>query len=293
MIHLQNPINIKELSKELSVITDYSTNRIQQFLSDITGISLTQIISSNNLEVDNTKIRQINDAVERLKNNEPIEYITGKAYFRNLELNVNTSTLIPRPETEQIIDIFFGEIESIDKNELKVFEVGTGSGCIPISIYTEAKNTTTKEIKITTNDISKGALKIAKNNFEKYKLNNSEINFVAGDFLTDNKIRNIAINSDILISNPPYIESDEMLNLSPSVKNFEPNSALEGGQDGLEFYKSIRSLFNKNTAIKKVILEINEFLAVEILALFDEELFERKLIKDLFGSPRFVVATKK
>ena len=173
----------------------------------------------------------------RLKN-KPISKIIKKKYFWKSEFYVNTHVLDPRPETEIIIEEVLNRSTKSKKN-LKILDIGTGSGCIAISLAKELKNA-----KITAIDISKHAIEVAKKNIN---LNNcdSQIEIILGNFCQ------IKDTFDIIVSNPPYLNEKEYQNSQPEIHKFEPKIALYGGKDGLKFYKlfanNIERLMDKNS----------------------------------------------
>jgi release factor glutamine methyltransferase len=209
----------------------------------------------------------------RLNQNEPIDYILGYTYFYDVKINVDTSTLIPRPETEELVEMILQENKS--RSDLRILDIGTGSGCIGIAL---AKNLNSPSI--TAIDVSESALSICqKNAFE----NNVQIDFIKNDILNqDNWLEG---NYDIIVSNPPYISRKEADKLNASVKNFEPGIALfVEDEDPLLFYKEILG-FAKRRLHKNGLVyfethqdyQLNEFSGFQI-----------KSIKDMSGNLRFL-----
>jgi release factor glutamine methyltransferase len=209
----------------------------------------------------------------RLNQNEPIDYILGYTYFYDVKINVDTSTLIPRPETEELVEMILQENKS--RSDLRILDIGTGSGCIAIAL---AKNLNSPSI--TAIDVSESALSLCqKNAFE----NNVQIDFIKNDILNqDNWLDG---NYDIIVSNPPYISRKEADKLNVSVKNFEPGIALfVEDEDPLLFYKEIlgfaKSRLHKNGLVyfeTHQDYQLNEFSGFQI-----------KSIKDMSGSLRFL-----
>ncbi|MBR4830374.1 MAG: peptide chain release factor N(5)-glutamine methyltransferase [Bacilli bacterium] len=165
----------------------------------------------------------IEDAIKRLENGEPVQYIVGNVDFMGNIINVNPSVLIPRFETEELVSETIKRIKSTFNTKIDILDLCTGSGCIAISLAKEIDS------NVTATDISKDALEVAKNNS---KLNNTNITFINTDLYTgiNNKY-------DVIISNPPYISKDEEI-MDIVYKN-EPNIALYADNDGLEFYERI------------------------------------------------------
>lgn len=180
----------------------------------------------------------INDAIKRLENGEPVQYIVGNVNFYGYELMVNNDVLIPRRETEELVE------EVLKRSQVfsnpTIIDVGTGSGAIAISLSKELNK------HIYASDISSSALDIAKSNSIK---NNADVTFLEGDMLIPYIKKNIKV--DIIVSNPPYIKEDE--EIEDIVKNNEPHLALYAKNNGLEFYESIlknaKNILNNNFLI--------------------------------------------
>lgn len=180
--------------------------------------------------------------LERLKNGEPVQYIIGNVDFFDLNLNVNKNVLIPRFETEELVEKTLEYINKYFSSSIKILDMGTGSGCIALTLKKKLKNCI-----VDASDISIKALEVAKENAQK---NNLEVNFIQSDIFD-----NINDKYDCLISNPPYIAYDE--EIMDIVKNNEPNNALYAKKNGLYFYEEI---------LKKAINYLNEknLIAFEI-----------------------------
>ena len=182
--------------------------------------------------------------ITRRINNEPIQYILGSSEFYGRSFIVNKNVLIPRPETEILIDISIEELKNV--NSPLILDVGTGSGCIAITIALEIPSSTIIAI-----DIDERAISVAKNNIEKHEVKNIE--FVVTDIFNE-KINKKA---DMLISNPPYIAKEEVSGLMKEVKDYEPLVALTDNNDGLKFYRRFAEIIPKilkdnGTAIMEV-----------------------------------------
>lgn len=168
--------------------------------------------------------------LDRIRQQEPWEYIRGYAYFRGERYIVNRNTLIPRIETEQLVDIAISLIK--ENSYSKVFDIGTGTGCIIISLAKEIDNRENR-ISFIATDISTHALDIAKQNASNLKVKNI-------NFKSENLINKFWLsNESLIIANLPYIPSKMYQELQPSVKDYEPKIALEGGRDGLSYYKKL------------------------------------------------------
>ena len=187
----------------------------------------------SNLNMKNIDINYFNSLISKRLKREPISKILKKKYFWKNEFFVNSDVLDPRPESELIIEEVLNNITNREK-EFKILDIGTGSGCLSISIAKELKNS-----KITAIDISEKAIKVAKKNIELHNLNN-QILLKISDF------ENIKDKYDIIISNPPYIDENEYKYLQLEIRKFEPQIALLGGKDGLKFYRLFAQKLEKN-----------------------------------------------
>lgn len=219
--------------------------------------------------------------VKRRATHEPLQYITGEASFYNSTIKVNSSVLIPRQETEQLVQLVFNEQEG--KQELKVLDIGTGSGCIPIALKKEFNTW-----DISACDISSEALNLADENAT---LNNVEVNFFAQDLFNPNLEKSTG-KFDLIISNPPYILTNEEDKLDDEVKSYEPHLALfcESTQ---KMYGAIEKFCSNNLSEAGMLyLELHEDYAEEVKALFTSKKWKAKLVKDLDQKDRFLIASR-
>ena len=216
-------------------------------------------------------------ALSRLKLNEPIQYILGKTHFMELEFLVNKNVLIPRPETEELVRwIIEGKRDS---NALKILDIGTGSGCIAISL---AKNF--PDAKVYAMDNSQAALYVAKKNAA---LNDVNIVFLHGDIFKFEP----AFEIDLIVSNPPYVRESEKREMHMNVLKNEPNEALfVTDDDPLKFYKTITEFATRYLTDRGVLyFEINQYLGKETQQLLqDYDFSEIELRKDMFGNDRML-----
>lgn len=215
------------------------------------------------------------EAIKRLRNGEPVQYIVGNVDFYGYTFNVNKNVLIPRFETEELISYTLDMLNKTKKS-LDILDIGTGSGCIAITLKKELKNA-----NITAIDISNDALSVARENA---KLNNVDINFKNSDIF-----QNISDSYDVIISNPPYIKETE--EIDPLVKNNEPSLALYAGIDGLDIYKKILKNINKHLKKEYLIaFEIGETQAEDIKKLALKYLKTSNIIvkKDIYKRNRFI-----
>ena len=219
----------------------------------------------------------INEGIKRLENGEPVQYIVGNVNFYGYNLNVNKNVLIPRFETEELVDNTIKFIKS-KFNKVDILDIGTGSGAIAISLKKETNS------NVTATDISIDALEVAKSNA---KMNNCDINFI-----NTNIYDGINDKFDVVISNPPYIREDE--EIEDIVKNNEPNIALYAKDNGLYFYENI--LKRINTILKEkylIAFEIGEKQFNDIKIIKDKYLPQAniELKKDMQGRDRMVFIT--
>ena len=179
-------------------------------------------------EVDEKVLNKFNEGINRLLNDEPLNYVLGYTYFYGYQIMVNNNVLIPRYETEELVGLILSKYDEYFNNQkIDICDVGTGSGAIAIALKKEEDN-----MNVYASDISKDALDVAKINA---KNNDCDINFLQGSMLQPYIDNNIKV--DILVSNPPYIKETETI--ESSVLDFEPHIALFGGNDGLKFYRDI------------------------------------------------------
>ncbi|MCA6078253.1 peptide chain release factor N(5)-glutamine methyltransferase [Fulvivirga sedimenti] len=219
--------------------------------------------------------------IDRINQGEPVQYILGEGYFYGRPFIVNSNVLIPRSETEELIELILNE--NPDKR-LRVFDVGTGTGCIPITLAKERPG-----LKCFALDFSPRALKVARQNAERY---NVSIEF----FLIDILKEGIPVDHlDVVVSNPPYITRKEMEHLERTVKDFEPHTALFiPDEDPILFYRHIAARAAARLKPKgRIYFEINEEYGADVSKCLVENRFQNiKIIKDIHGKDRFVRGEK-
>ena len=250
-------------------------------LSFVLNLSREKILINLQEKIDKKSFIKFRDLISRRKKKEPIAYITNKKEFWKNNFFVNKDVLIPRPETELIVEEILKLINK--RSSKKLLEVGTGSGCIIISIAKERKN-----CRHTAIDISKKAINVAKFNAKMHHLEN-KINFknIDVDKIQYNKY-------DFIISNPPYINIIDLSRLDLSVRLFEPNVALEAGTDG---YREIKKIIIKSKKLLKtygkLVFEIGEGQYYQTRKILNEnKYYINKVIKDISSIPRVIVSTK-
>ena len=261
---------LSELQKKITkILADggIETNSLDSriILKEIFNFNEKELILNSDLILSESKISEVEKIITRRLKDEPVSKIFGKRDFYNSTFSISDDVLDPRPETEHIVEIANNFI--LEKGYKSFIELGTGSGCIILSILKENKNLTAVGV-----DISPDAINIAKKNSKDMNLEKRS------SFLMSNWFSSIYSSYDLIISNPPYIPSDEIITLSKTVKNFDPLISLDGGQDGLKCYKEIAQdinrIINKNG---RVILEIGYNQAHDVIKIFESKEF--KLLK--------------
>ncbi len=254
---------------------------VELILSKVLNRNREEIILNLDNKLKNTDIIKFKYYLLRRCQNEPMAYILGYKYFWKHKFLTNKSVLIPRPETESIVEETLKYLQN-DKSK-KILDIGTGSGCIVVSLVKERPKCTATAI-----DISINAINVAKTNAKLHQLEN-KINFINIDIDKYN-----SYNYDLIISNPPYINSIELNRLDNDIKFHEPRLALSGGFDGLRDLKKI--IFKSKKLLKingKLILEIGHKQKNHCKKILNENNFYiNKISKDLSGKDRCIVSTK-
>jgi release factor glutamine methyltransferase len=237
-------------------------------------------LSLNGSEEINSEIRlKFLDALERLKNQEPIQYIIGTTEFYGLPYSVTPDTLIPRMETEELVEWIIQE----NTEKAEILDIGTGTGCIAVTLAKHMKDSVVSAL-----DVSTGALEVAVRNA---KDNHVSVQFIEADILS---ISQLPSQYDIIVSNPPYVRNLEKKKMHDNVLRFEPPTALfVSDSDPLKFYRSIAKL--AKTHLKEggsLFFEINEYLSKEMVPMLKEYGFgDIELRRDFRGRDRFIKCT--
>ncbi len=220
--------------------------------------------------------------IEMLRTGYPVQYIAGKEYFYDRFFKVTEATLIPRPETEELVD----KVIKDHKHHagLRILDIGTGTGCIAITLFHHLPQT-----EITAIDVDAAALKVAESNAYWYQ---SKIDFIQMDFLNSDD-RSRLTEFDIIVSNPPYISNDEANQMGMNVLQYEPHTALFAKGDALEFYREM-AIFGQTHLTKKgmIYVEINEFKEKEIISIFQSFDYLSDTVYDMQGKPRVIISRK-
>ena len=259
---------------------DNPRKEIEILLQDILECSRVDLYLRFEEPLAKVQLVKLREWVQRRKNREPVQYITGKAGFHNLIINVTPNVLIPRPESERLVEVL---LETVDnKANISILDIGTGSGCLALALGEELPNA-----KVSGIDKSAEAVEIAKLNAESLHIKN--VKFLQIDVFKDQ----IKEEYDILISNPPYIHKEEIESLMQDIREFEPLSALTDSADGLTFYHKISEI--SPTTVKP-----NGWLFLEVglgehpkkaMKLFSNEKFKNvELIKDYNSDDRVLKA---
>ena len=238
-----------------------------------------------NYVLDSNQLQKLKFALAELELGKPIQYVTNQDVFLNNDFYVNDSVLIPRPETEELVKWVLDDINEYKIKSPHLMDIGTGSGCIAISL---AK--ANREIKLTAIDLSKEALIIAKKNASKHKV---KIDFVQEDIQS---LSHINRTFDIIVSNPPYIHPDEKKDISPNVLNHEPHMAIfTPNNDPIYFYRLIINFASKVLkSLGGLYLEINPKFLELLKSNFSSRNFsEVEVRNDIFGKPRMLKVIKK
>jgi len=259
------------------------TSLIGMLIEAVTGWNTVQQIVNINTELNKEQQAKIEDYAQQLLAGKPIQYILGKAWFMGNELMVNEHVLIPRPETEELVEWIIS-YASIMNKPLSILDIGAGSGCIPIALKLALPNCT-----LTGLDISKDALGVAQMNAKNL---NASIEWMEEDILNTAALDT---SYDIIVSNPPYIPLREKKDMQEQVLNFEPSIALfVSNEDPLIYYKAIAKIGKQNLSKNgQLFFEIHYNQGKAILALLDELNFHAELRQDSFGKNRMIRASLK
>ncbi len=271
---------------------DYPPEEIQSFFSLLSeaylGLSRIETAMQPEKEISEEKFEKFTDAIIRLKQSEPIQYIIGETEFYGLPFKVDKSVLIPRPETEELVSWITNETQS---KETSILDIGTGSGCIAITLANELPET-----KVSAIDVSTDALRIANQNALANKVN---VNFIEVDVLQFDSSKDLQIHKeskfDIIVSNPPYVRASEKELMQANVLRYEPEIALfVEDEDPLLFYRRIVELSKEYLKREGLLFfEINEYLGKDMKDMLEKEGFTNiEIKKDIFEKDRMIKCKK-
>ena len=276
-IYFKKEVSENYTDAESSILFDIFV----QHLADWNQVELRKAMDQ---EVEQKYVEELQNIINELKTGKPYQQILGETEFYGLKFFVDEHVLIPRPETEELLELAIEKIKAGSRKSevFKILDIGTGSGIIPIVLKKYFP-----EAKISAIDFSENALKTAQRNADLHQV---EIKFIHQDYLQEN----LTEVYDFIISNPPYIGIEEEDEIAYSVKEFEPQMALfSPTSNALIFYEKIANdCKNHLTENGLVFLEINQKLGKETLELFTDVLSEVELMKDLSGNERFVWGRK-
>ena len=225
------------------------------------------------------------EVIEQILKCRPVQYVLGEAWFSGLRLFINENVLVPRPETDELVDWITKDLSNViyDFPAFKILDIGTGSGCIPLGLKKKLF-----KVALTGIDISDKALEVAKKNSDTYMAN---VDFKKLDFLDESKWEVLDV-FNVIVSNPPYVKETEKATMHKNVLDYEPAIALfVSDEDPLLFYRKIALFSQKHLAENGFIyVEINENLGQETVALFNSYGFATQLKKDMQGKNRMIKA---
>ncbi|HPT20443.1 MAG TPA: peptide chain release factor N(5)-glutamine methyltransferase [Bacteroidales bacterium] len=268
------------LAKELEEIYSITES------GSITNIVIKTVFSTNKLHqlyldkpvVNKEQAQRVVDICKELKTGKPLQYVLGETVFYDCIIRLNNSTLIPRPETEELVDLIIKENKDYSG---QIIDFGTGSGCIAVALAANMPGS-----EVTGTDISEEAISMARENA---MLNNVTVKFLIEDIFSSDQ--NMFGKAGIIVSNPPYVRNSEKLLMSKNVLDFEPPAALfVQDSDPLVFYRAILGLTrNILTSDGKIYFEINEALGKQMLQLFESFGYsEAEIVKDINGNDRII-----
>lgn len=275
---------VQDIKNELSdIYPDGEINSLTWLLFEhFEGLTRVNLHMKYPDDVSENTVKSIEKAVQSIKNNHPIQYVLGRTTFFDLTLEVETGVLIPRPETEELVNWIIDDLK--EEKQLKILDIGTGSGCIAIVLYKYLNCH-----KAVGADVSKEALNIARKN---NKLNKTKVRFKKWDIL-EKKYKVHKRKWDLIVSNPPYVMEKEKTEMHSNVLDYEPHLALfVDDENPLIFYKAIGAYAKRNLNKNgTVYVEINEAFGTETLNIFVGLGFSEVVLKkDLFDKERMIKA---
>jgi release factor glutamine methyltransferase len=268
---------------EASQVTDW-------VMESLTGSTKAERMIYKNSDITPKEETQLQEYAERLMKHEPVQYVLNEAWFCGLKFYVDRNVLIPRPETEELVEWIVKEAGSLksevrsDGDTIQILDIGTGSGCIPISLKRKLI-----EADISGVDVSLTALDVARKNSNKLGL---DVNFTEVDFLDEQKRSKLPL-FDIIVSNPPYVPENDKEEMQPNVLEYEPHLALfVPDNNALRFYEAI-SEFGKThlTPGGAIYMELHEKSGSIVADLFRSKGFDTELKKDVQGKNRMLKAS--
>ena len=276
-------------NKLKTIYDDREADNISDWVfENVTGLKKWERRENQNKEINETEFEKLKNYLEELLKHRQVQYILNEAWFYKMKFYVNEHVLIPRPETEELVEWVINDAKFERANNSKqtnIIDIGTGSGCIPVSLKKELP-----ESNVTAIDLSEKALLVAKKNAVQL---DAAVDFFLIDFLKKEEWETLS-EYDIIVSNPPYIPINEKEILAKNVADFEPEIALfVADNDPFIFYKNI-SKFAKSHLKEngKIYVEVHEEYASEVKNLFENAGFISEIKKDIYGKERMVKALK-
>lgn len=265
-----------------NIYEEREAHNITDWVFESTGIKRLDRITNGHAALNNTIAEQLNYKLQELLQHKPVQYILQEAWFYKMKFFVNEHVLIPRPETEELVEWIINDVK-IKNEELKVIDIGTGSGCIAISL----KKAFTKA-DVLAIDVNEQALAVAAKNAS---ILNTSIQFLQADFLKEKEWEQFTY-FNVIVSNPPYIPEKEKASMGKNIVLYEPHLALfTEDADPSIFYKKIAlfaQLHLKSNG--KVYVEINEEYAEQVTEIFSQYNFKPTIKKDIYGKNRMIKA---
>lgn len=258
-------------------------------IKHVTGQSKINRILNKDLLVNNQQQERLQEVGVQLLTHKPIQYILNEVWFAGMKLYVNEHVLIPRPETEELVDWIVQDLKKTDREaqqQMSLLDVGTGSGCIPVSLKKQLP-----AIAVSALDVSSQALNVARKNAADQQ---TSIDFLEADFLDSNTWNQFS-KFDVIVSNPPYIKQQEANDMAKNVLDYEPSIALfVPDEDALVFYTAIAAFARQHLKENgSIYVEINEALAEEVIAIFNNHGFAQTTLRqDLQGKDRMIKAIR-
>lgn len=280
MVKASPLVLLKHIRSELIDIYGQESDSLAMLLTEhLSKLDRTQIITDQHFDAGPMLNNQVKQAIDRLKNHEPLQYIIGHADFFGRQFQVSPATLIPRPETEELVQMVIDELKG--ETNLSILDIGTGTGCIPITLSLELPVS-----KVQSVDISPLALSVARENARNL---GAKVQFNQLDILTEE----LTGMYDVIVSNPPYVLEEEKAQMQPNVLDYEPAQALfVPDRSPLLFYERIAELGTRHLNKGGILFfEINERFGDQLSQLLNEMgYYEVTVRKDLQGKDRMIIA---
>lgn len=268
---------------DLLDINDETERRanVEIMLSEIIGCRRSELLTLDS-SLDDEKFKLFESFLKRRASGEPLQYILGETEFYGYRIKVDKNVLIPRPETEQLVERVLEDIDRSGRESLRILEIGTGSGCISIALSKELEKKNI-EYNITGTDISEEAVRVAVENISINEAKNLQL--IVEDFMGIDSLEDY----DYIVSNPPYISMEDFLLLDTGIKEHEPDVALTDKSDGLTFYRKMFTLLKEKSSQIKLFCEIGHEQKEKLQQLLkDQNISDYNFYKDYNGIDRIM-----